>query len=218
MFLTSLAVPAPGQGTLSGSDSEDPDAFPDTDLEWMKDFLPRNIEPCSRSFFGTPVITCRQVLSMPTDYPPLLYLLKPALVGMPIATFTYREFLDAMGIDSLSGRLEKGNIECLQLVGPIEGIVDSIRSRNFAAIDSMAVMMRGRITLTDFDSIEASLFKSYPRGKPFLRSLIFDSRLEELEITLIMHIVPVNETIKPAPTIDADDVKVYDMKRKQKLR
>ena len=76
-FLASFSSPEISFKAPSKDDALN-NAYPEDDMEWMTEYLPQRCQRSNHSFLATPVIIRRQVLNLPTDYAPLLYLLKPA--------------------------------------------------------------------------------------------------------------------------------------------
>lgn len=184
--------------------------FSDEELQWMCDYIPGAIPITKSSFFGTSVTIDRQLLTLPHDYVPLVSLLKPALNGMPIDTFTFDDFIKCTGINPSNGKLRRGTLQCLKIVGPVDGIVSTIESLYLRDACSVVLLMIGRITITDAELIEAAIKKASNPKINFLRSLSFDSQSSDMEITLIVKNDPAEVKRMLADIAKEDgDVRIY---------
>ena len=218
-LLSSFAAPdIPGISNVSNDRESETDADPDTgisqeDVEWMREYVPPKFAVNSHSFFGTPISMDRQVLSMPKDFPALVYLLKPALQGSPIDTFTFEDFVECMGINPASGKLPSGELHCWRLTGPSEGIASAIEGLNLSDVSDVVFVMLGRVTLKEASQIEDAIRKASHMDVSFIRALCFDSRIRDIEATLIVRVDPKRAAKLKDYTVDEDGVKIYNTKR-----
>ena len=183
------AIPEEYPAAPSSPVSE-PDSEPEQqeDIEWMRDYVPPKIPINVESFFGTPIKASRQVLSMPKDFSALVHLLKPALTGFPVDTFQFEDFVENMAINPASGKVKSGSLCSWKLIGPVEGIIGAIVGLNMSDVSDAAFIMRGRATVPDSKLIEKSIRQASNKNVTLLKALAFDSRLTDLEVTLILHI------------------------------
>ena len=213
-LLNSFSAPdIPGVASINNDREPESDADPDTgipkeDVEWMHEYVPPKFAVTSRSFFGTPISIDRQVLSMPKDFPALVYLLKPALQGSPIDTFTFDDFVECMGINAASGKLPSGELHCWRLNGPSEGIASAIEGLNLSDVSDVAFLMKGKVTLKEASQIEESIRHASHPDITFIRALCFDSRIREIEATLIVRVDHARAAKLDDYEIDKDGVKV----------
>lgn len=206
--------PAAGSTNTNRESETDADADPDTgipqeDIEWMHEYVPPKFAVNSHSFFGTPISIDRQVLSMPKDFPALVYLLKPALQGSPIDTFTFEDFTECMGINPANGNLSSGELHCWRLSGPSDGIASAIEGLNLSDVSDVVFLMHGRITLKEATQIEKAIRIASHAAISFIRALCFDSRISEIEATLIVRVDPERAAKLKNIDVDEDGVKIY---------
>lgn len=119
------------------------------EMLWMDEYLPKNMDVASLSFFQNPVQHWELEVVLPEDYPALLYLLKPSLTGFPVDSFNFNDFTDMMGIDAEHGTLRSGKILCMKISGPLSGITDFIRKTHFSGATAVAYILQGIWTLKD---------------------------------------------------------------------
>lgn len=170
----------------SGEDSADFDSeFSGEDQKWMRNYIPQMLPLTGRSFFGNPVMMDWQPLSLPQDFTPLVYLLKPVLKEVQVEMFTFDEFLACTGISPITGNLQNGTLQCLKIAGPIDSVVSAIHNFNFRDICSVVLLARGQITIRDMDQIEQAIKDVSLSTVKFIRSLIFDKQLSDVEVILI---------------------------------
>ena len=209
LLLASFALPDKVPADAVDPDiEEDATEFSNEDLSWMREYLSPRIRINHRAFFGTPVKMDCQTLTLPRDFAPLLYLLKPALKSMPFDTFTFDQFIDVTGIHPVKGTLETGYIECFKLTGSIEGIIPTIELLNLSEACAVVLLMRGRITLQDAGQVEKAIRKASNKKVSFIRALNFDSRLTDAEVTLIVRMDP--ELARKQITECEAEVKIYE--------
>ena len=190
-LLTSFAAPAAPAATADGSaidDAATDSGFTREDLEWMQEYLPPKVSVSHSSFFGSSVYINRQVLRLPHDFAPMLYMLKPALKGMPIDTFTYDDFISVTGISPATGKMSHGLLKCIKLTGPVDGITATLENANLSDVCASVMLMRGRITLKEAVQVEKAVKKASNSRITFIRSLVFDSRLSNVEVTLFLRV------------------------------
>ena len=185
--------------------ASEPEAEPKEDIEWMRDYIPPKIQINVESFFGTPIKMSRQALTMPKDFSALVHLLKPALTGFPVDTFQYEDFVEKMSINPASGRLKNGSLCCWKLVGPVDGILGAIAGLKMSDVSDAAFIMRGRATVPDSKLIEKSIREVSNQNANILKALAFDSRLTELEVTLIVHIDPEKAASQKSNIVELDE-------------
>ena len=219
-LLQSFAVPdAPAASIAADSAAEESsssdDGFDDEDIAWMEEYLPSKVSIKHSSFFGTPVTMNRQVLNLPHDFAPMLYMLKPALKGMPIDTFTYDDFIATTGVSQTTGKMPRGSLQCLKLTGPVDGIVATIQSQNFSEVCAAVLLMCGRITLKEADQVEKAIKKASHPKIDFIRSLSFDSRIPNVEVTIFLRVDPEIVYEQTNPDDDAD-LKTYVPRHKRR--
>lgn len=207
-ILQSFAAPISPASDKEPEDDPDPDVVSEEDMQWLQEYLPQKFRITSNTFFGTPVAIQRQTLSLPSDYPALVLLLKPALNGMPIDTFTFEDFTDLTTINPATGKIRKGKLTCLKLVGQIEGIDSAIRGQNLTEVSDIIMLMKGRITLTDARKIETACKAASNKNVRFIRALNFDSRLSDIEVTLILRTDPEAVFIQTNGPCDDSDMKI----------
>lgn len=214
-LLSSFSAPEiPSAESINTDRESETDADPDTDIpqediEWMHEYVPPKLAVNSHSFFGTPISINRQVLSMPRDFPALVYLLKPVLQESPIDTFTFEDFLECMGINPANGKLSSGELHCWRLTGPSDGIASAIEGLNLSDVSDVVFLMHGRIILKEVDLIEESIRIASHAGVSFIRALCFDNRIREVKATLIVRVDPKRAAKLKNIVVDKDGVKVY---------
>lgn len=175
----------------NGEDSADFDSeFSDEDQKWMRNYIPQMLPLTSRFFFGTSVTMEWQPLSLPHDFIPLVYLLKPVFNDLQVEMFAFDEFLDCTGINPITGNLQNGTLQYLKIAGPIDSVVSAIHNLNFRDICSVVLLARGQITIQDMDRIEQTVKDVSLSTVRFIRSLIFDKQFSDVEIILITMIDP----------------------------
>ena len=142
---------------------------------------------------------------MPKDFSALVHLLKPALTGFPVDTFQFEDFVETMSINPASGRLKSGSLCCWKLVGPVDGILGAIIGLNMSDVSDAAFIMRGRATVPDSKLIEKSIRQASNPNATVLKALAFDSRLTELEVTLIVHIDSDKAASQQSKVVELDE-------------
>lgn len=175
----------------NGEDSADCDSeFSDEDQKWMRNYIPQMLPLTSKSFFGTSVTMEWQPLSLPHDFTPLVYLLKPVFKDVQVEVFTFDEFLGCTGISPITGNLQSGTLQYLKIAGPIDSVVSAIHKLNFRDICSVVLLARGQITIQDMDRIEQAVKDVSLSTVRFVRSLIFDKQFPDVEVILITMVDP----------------------------
>ena len=192
--------------------------FSEEDLLWMEDYIPPALRATNKyitnnSFFKTPVTINQQSLTLPLDFLPLLFLLKPVLREVQVTTFTYDQFLDCTGISLTTGNLQSGTLQYLKIAGPIDGVVNAIQNLNFKDACSVVLLMKGPMTSENANQLERAIKDaSFPTIK-LLRSLIFDNQLSDVEVVLIIN-VDSEQAKKMRDDFAAQDgdVRIYEQK------
>lgn len=189
--LASFATPKMSTDVFEGNgeDSADSDSdFSNEDQKWMRNYIPPGLPLTSRSFFGTPVTIDVQTLNLPQDFVPLVYLLKPVLKEVQVEVFTFEEFIDCIGISPITGNLQSGTLRYLKITGPVDGVVSAIYNLNFKDVCSVVLIARGQLMRQDTDQIEKAIKDVSLSTIKFIRSLIFDKQLSDVEAILITRV------------------------------
>lgn len=177
------------EGNGEGSVDFDSD-FSEEEQKWMRDYIPQMLSLTSKTFFGTSVTIEVQPLSLSHDFVPLVYLLKPVLKEVQVEVFTFEEFLDCTGINPITGNLQSGTLQYLKIIGPVDSVVDAIYSLNLKDVCSVVLITRGQLMRQDADRIEKAVKDVSFSTVRFIRSLIFDKQLSDVEVILIIKVDP----------------------------
>ena len=200
---------SPHDKTAENTSDFDPD-----DEEWMREYVTNQIPLNKKQFFGSPVNMYRQTLTLPADYAPLLFVLKPAFVGAPFDTFKYQDFVRIMDIDPVSGTMKTGQLKCIKFTGQVEEIASSIKDLNLKDVCSCVLIMCGRITISEAEMIHEAIIESSNPEINYLRALTSDSTLPETEVSLVLKF----DRDVAATQIANEDVKAYHVNHKNDLQ
>lgn len=185
------------------------------DHGWINEYTFQNIdteEIKDREFFGSTVVSSQHVLNMPYDFPKLLCLLTPMVKGDPIDEFTVEEFMDLMSISN--DKVTTGNIECLKLTGPAQGIIRFISRHNLSDVSDVAFLMAGKVTNRDAIAIESAIHTASNNNVNCIHAMWFDEEIPEIEVTLITHVYPEEAERQSTYEIDEDGVKIPSVRKK----
>ena len=209
---------AHGRATMGGGyipvEVTDLSQFDPDDEEWMREYVTNQIPLNKKQFFGSPVNMYRQTLTLPADYAPLLFVLKPAFVGAPFDTFKYQDFVRIMDIDPVSGTMKTGQLKCIKFTGQVEEIASSIKDLNLKDVCSCVLIMCGRITISEAEMIHEAIIESSNPEINYLRALTSDSTLPETEVSLVLKF----DRDVAATQIANEDVKAYHVNHKNDLQ
>ena len=207
----SLTADDDTEGTESNNNS---DSFiPAADLDWMREYLPLKATGNRKTFLGTPVTITRKRVSLPEDFPALIYLLKPALQESPIDTFSYQDFVTNMGIDLVKGTLASGILQYWKLAGPPDGIAEAIKSLNLADVSDVVFLMLGKVTLAEARQIETSIKRASHSSISFLRALCYNEKMSEIEAILLTRVDPERASKLREYEEDEEGVKIAKLRR-----
>ena len=192
------------------------------DYSWITEYASQNLdtdELKNRDFFGSPVVSIHQELSMPSDFPKLLCCLTPMVKGDPIEDFTIDEFMECMSISNVNSKVTAGSIEYLKLTGQAKGVIKYISRLNLSEVSDVAFLMAGRVTNRDAKNIESAIRTASNQNVNCMHAMWYDGEIPEIEVTVIMHVCPEKAEKQSSYEIDKDGVKIlkHDFRAKEKI-
>lgn len=156
---------------------------------WLRQYIPPHININFQALDASVAIH-HQTLQMPDDFATLIRLISPALKEKhPLATFSYEDFIGYMEVYPSTGKLSNGRLEYWILSGPVQNVVEAITRLNFRDASAIVHLTKGVFNLDEITEIQNGIKKASNPKTRFLHTLCYDSSLNGINVTLIVHLI-----------------------------
>ena len=162
----------------------------DDELLWMDEYMPKDMEVTTLSFFQNTVQHWMHEPVLPEEYPALVFQLKQALTGFPVDTFNFCDFSEMMDLDVENGIVRSGRILCMKIAGPLTEIIKYIHTLQFSDATGFVYILQGIWNLNYAAQIEEALHAASFPQIPIIRSLVYEDIMETPVMTLIIKVDP----------------------------
>jgi hypothetical protein len=185
-----------------------PTADIDEDREWLSNYLSGAPITSSLSFIRKELQVTNVIISLPIDYPAMIYSLKPTIMDGAIEAFEFDDFVTAMDIDTVKQTTRTGHLEYWLIRGEMEYIESLIPKLNFFNVSDFAFQFIGKFKLKEVRQMQKTLLKSSNPHAVLLSTLVNDKDSELAELRLITHVCE-EKVIKQHEAAGDDIVKPY---------